>query len=341
MKKLKLLLLILCVFSLFLVNGLSSLAVNAEQVVVKMQHGYPLDSPWHKAFTYMAEQMEARSGGQMIGEIYPNGVLYNLDWRLAVEQLQQNIVQVYCDSSIPFATVKKELFTICTPFMFDDMDHLYRWINSKPAVLDKWYKLLEDDDIIVLATWVRPPRQLSNSKKPIRKPEDMYGEKWRVPGLDLFVDIFNALGAKPVPISNAEIYTSIQLGTVIGEDNSIGQLWSYKIYEVVKYVNVWNYMFDVTMCVINKDFYEGLSDDQKTLLKTVANEAGKIDYEEEKKREAFAYKKVEEKGITFIHYTEEMKKPFKEKLLPINDKIRDIVGQEDWDSFVQSVNAVR
>jgi len=337
MKKIIIILIILSMSVLCLAQSV----VAAAPVEVKIQHCLNETTHWGIATKYMAKRLEELSGGQMTGKIFHNGVLCNRDWKVGLEQTQKNIVQVFIESTIPFSTLKPELFTICTPFLFSDIDHLYRWVVSNPPVLDKWCQLLEESDLVVISKCVRPARQLSNSVKPIEKPEDMVGLKWRVPGMDLFVRTFELLDAKPVPLDSGQIYTAIQMGTIVGEDNAHSQLYSTKTYELTKYVNDWSYIFDIALVVVNKQFYEGLSDDQKTWLKTAADEARDIDYEAIKQEELYAYQKMEEAGVIFTHYTEEMKKPFKEKLLPINDVMRDVVGQEDWDKFIESVEAVR
>ena len=62
-----------------------------------------------------------------------------------------------------------------------------------------------------LDLWSRPLRQITNSKLPITKPEDLKGMKLRVPNNPLWVEFFGAMGAAPTPMAFAEVYNALQL----------------------------------------------------------------------------------------------------------------------------------
>ncbi len=62
-------------------------------------------------------------------------------------------------------------------------------------------------------------RELTTSKGPIEKPEDMKGMKLRVCGTPIFIDIFSSLGANPQAINWSEAVTGFQQGIVDGQEN--------------------------------------------------------------------------------------------------------------------------
>jgi len=161
-----------------------------------------------------------------------------------LEQTQKGSTQMMIESSIPFATLIPELFTLNLPFSFENVEHYKRFMENPPDVVFKWFKKLEEKDVKVIGLWTRPFREVINSERPIKTPEDLKGLKFRVPGLDLFVKTWEAMGAKPIPLSSGEMYTAIQLGTVVGEDNSVNTVYSFKTYEVAKYMTIWDYMPD-------------------------------------------------------------------------------------------------
>ena len=192
-----------------------------------IQHNSSENHPWQQGFEYVKAELEKEFPEAFDIVIHPNGALANRDWKVELEQTQTNVIQMMCESSIPFATLQSELFALNTPFLFDDMEHYLRYMNTRPEVVYKWFDLLEEKNVQVIAVWPRPPRQLLNSAREIRTPDDIKGLKFRVPGLDLFIQTFEAMGAKPVPMSASEIYTAMQLGTVVGEDNAIGTVFDF------------------------------------------------------------------------------------------------------------------
>jgi tripartite ATP-independent transporter DctP family solute receptor len=309
--------------------------------VLKIQHNASNKHPWQSGFTFMQEQLEKNLPGAFKTTIYPNGSLAGRDWKVILEQTQTNVVQMMCESSIPFATLQKELFALNTPFLYDDMEHYLRFMAERPQIVFDWFKKLEAKDVQVLAVWPRPFRQLLNSKREIVAPEDIKGLKFRVPGLDLFVKTFEAMGAKPVPMSSGEIYTAMQLGTVVGEDNSIGTVYDFKTYEQGKFMNVWNYMADGVLVVVNKNWYDGLKPANQKAIKDAALEAGNVVHDAEVKLQEFATKKMTESGIKFTYFTSEMKEPWKKLMPPVYDMIRGIIGEQAWNDYVKAVTAAR
>src|SRR5262245_35967965 len=79
-------------------------------------------------------------------------------------------------------------------------------------------------------------RNITSGAKPIKGPDDLKGFKIRVPGNQLWVTMFNALGAAPTPINFGELYAALQTHIVDGQENPLALISSAKLYEVQKYV---------------------------------------------------------------------------------------------------------
>ncbi|WP_224654283.1 TRAP transporter substrate-binding protein DctP, partial [Escherichia coli] len=62
-------------------------------------------------------------------------------------------------------------------------------------------------------------RQLTNSKQEIKSPADMKGMKIRIPGINMYTDLYRALGADPTTMAFSEVFTSLQQGTINGQEN--------------------------------------------------------------------------------------------------------------------------
>jgi len=72
------------------------------------------------------------------------------------------------------------------------------------------------------------------SKTPLRRLEDLRGIKMRVTG-GLVAEIFRELGAVPVAIAAAEVYTALQRGIVDAIALSISDMASYRLQEIGPY----------------------------------------------------------------------------------------------------------
>ncbi len=116
-------------------------------------------------------------------------------------------------------------------------------------------------------------RELTTSKGPINKPEDMKGMKLRVCGTPIFIDIFTALGSNPQAINWSEAVTGFQQGIVDGQENpnnSINvptKLWTWH-----KHVTNWHYMIDPLFLTANKSVWNGFTPDDQKLISECAAE---------------------------------------------------------------------
>lgn len=342
MKKLLLLIFVglLAVSGVF-AEGQKESAEGEVDVTMKIQHNLPQTDAWQDGFEYIKSEMEKRYPGQINSTIYPNGQLAKGDWKIIFEQTQGNVVQMTCESQVTLASLVPELFALSTPFMFEDMEHVLRFMDTDPEFVDEWFAKLEDKNLKVISYWPRAPRQLLNSKRPVEEPADIKGLKFRVPAMDLFITTFEAMGAKPVPMPSGEIYTAMQLGTVSGEDNALQTLYATKTYEQGKYVNVWNYMGDGVLVVVNKDWFDGLPADFQDDLLEVAGESTDVVLERVKAREDIAKEEMGKDGIEFTEYTPEMKEPWKDLMGPVYEEIQETIGMDAWNKLKAAADATR
>ncbi|MBV5349634.1 TRAP transporter substrate-binding protein DctP, partial [bacterium] len=79
-------------------------------------------------------------------------------------------------------------------------------------------------------------RHMTNSKRPINKPEDMAGLKMRLMENPVHMETFKVLGANPSPMPFGELFTALQQKTMDGQENPLLIIKTSKFYEVQKYL---------------------------------------------------------------------------------------------------------
>src|SRR3546814_20923090 len=103
--------------------------------------------------------------------------------------------------------------------------------------------LIEKAGVVPLAWGENGYRQLSNSKRDVKMPEDLKGMKLRVVGSPLYIDTFTALGANPTQMSWADAQPALATGAVDGQENPLSIYAGAKMYDVAqKYLTLWNYV---------------------------------------------------------------------------------------------------
>jgi len=125
----------------------------------------------------------------------------------------------------------------------------------------------------VLGYWDNGIRQMTNSKHPIAKVEDMKGLKMRTPPDATLVDIMQALGAEAQQIKFAELYVALQQGVVDGQENPLVNIHASKLYEVQKHLALTNHQFQMTPLLVGKRTWDRLTPADRKALTEAAAEA--------------------------------------------------------------------
>jgi TRAP-type transport system periplasmic protein len=81
-------------------------------------------------------------------------------------------------------------------------------------------------------------RQITTRTKPIQTPADLKGLKIRLPVAPNLIALFQHLGATPIPLDFAKVYSALQTGVVDGQENPLVLIDTAKLYEVQKYCSL-------------------------------------------------------------------------------------------------------
>ena len=163
-----------------------------------------------------AELVKEKSGGKITVKLFPGGTLGG---------------DVQTLSALQGGTV--EMSVMNAGLMSGRVEGLRRWsifpsCSTTPqqadAVMDgpfgtKLAEALPDKGVVGLGYWELGFRNLTNNRRPVTKADDIAGLKIRVLQSPVFIDLFTALGANPVPMPYPELYTALETGTVDGQEN--------------------------------------------------------------------------------------------------------------------------
>lgn len=134
------------------------------------------------------------------------------------------------------------LLNIATmPWTFDSYEQAAEVIATTGG--EYYADELDDKGLTYLGAFHNGFRQLTNSKHAVTKPDDLKGLKIRIPGSEIYMTFWQAVGASPTAMSWSEVFTAIQQGTIDGQENGVPITDSAKMYEVQKYLTLWNYCY--------------------------------------------------------------------------------------------------
>ena len=120
-------------------------------------------------------------------------------------------------------------------------------------------KCIEDSGLNVLYYAAIGMRHITNSKKPIKTPDDLKGMKIRTQNNPLHIMAMQELGASPTPIAFAELFTALQQGVVDGQENPIINIYDMNYGEVQKYMSITNHLYTAGATVVNDKWLKSQS----------------------------------------------------------------------------------
>ena len=147
--------------------------------------------------------------------------------------------------------------------------------------------------------WDEGFRQTTSSTKQIKTPEDLAGFKIRVPPSPISVDLFRNLGASPVTLNIAELYTALQTHVVDGQENPLGNIYTQKFYQVQKYCSMTNHMWVGYWVLMNGTFWNGLDADDQKIIEDAFNAQALVQRKANQELDASLEAKLKAEGMEF------------------------------------------
>lgn len=305
---------------------------STEKRVIKLAHMSPElpDDPYHMFALQFKEAIEEKTNGRFEVELYPAGVL-GKDREL-IEGLQYGTVDLAVITSSPMGNFVPAFQTLDLPFLFDNWDHVLRFLESDSA--EELYKETESAGIITFGLIGRGPRSVTNSGKPIQSVEDLKGMKIRVIESPIFVDTFTALGAAPQAMSWGEVFTALQQGTIDGHENSLATINNERVYEVQDNVTLTEHIFAFTTAHASKTFWDTLSAEDQKLFKETAKEITLNISKSQVEAEQGFLGRLKDAGMN-VYEIERV--PMREMVKSVYDKF----AQTNTDKYFKAIEALR
>jgi C4-dicarboxylate-binding protein DctP len=298
---------------------------EVQEVTIKLAHEVAENTSQHVGSVAVKDYIEKESDGKIKVQIYPNGQLFGD--KDVYQQLVANNVQI---TQIDLSKLVGEdpRFNIPSlPFLFNGDDEAVKFWDSEKG--KEILTSLNDDGIYGIAMWPNGPKHLTNDKKPLKKPEDLKGLKFRTQGGQVLESVFSTLGAGSVSIPFTELYTALQQGTVDGQTNTFVNIDSKKFDEIQKYMTISGETRVDLGLFVNKKFMDGLNEPTRKIVEDglkagtdEARKAAKVMNEESRKN-------LEERGeIEIYELSDEEIEAFKTAWAPIYDEYSSIIGEE-------------
>lgn len=269
-------------------------ASAGDGVTMKFGSDSPIGAPHSKSAVVLKQLVEERTGGRVKVTIFP-------DSQLGSNEPMTNAVKagtldgVVTDCAIMSSAVgEADVFNL--PFMFKDTRAALAAANGDVGdYLKPKFNAAFNCEVLGFAT--DGARNYWDSKRPIKKPEDMQGLKMRVQPSKIQRDTYACLGAIPTPVSFSETYSALQTGVLDGGDHAIVDMLELKIYQVTKYLTLTRHFSIVGVMIASDKFMKKLSPEDQAIVRAAGKEAAAAQVEAVLAKEADGLTELKAKGI--------------------------------------------
>ena len=302
-----------------------------EKVTLNMSVTSASGSTWEKGALKFAELVNERTGGMVEIKVYPNEQLSGGNQGKGIEMLMTGATDLTYHSNIIYSIMDERFGVISLPFLFSSVEDIDKALAGEGGKAIN--ELLLEKNVVGLGFGENGFRQLTTGKKPVRSLEDIKNMKIRIPGMKMYTSLFKALGADPLTMNFAEVFTALQQGTIDGHEKPIDTIYAAKIHEVQKYITMWDYSYDAIILGMNKDRFESFDAETQQIFRDAAKEA--CEYQIKLNREVAEeeLKIFQDAGMEIITLTEEQKQPFREAVQVVYEEYEPIMGKELIDLF--------
>ncbi len=212
-----------------------------------------------------------------------------------LQQIKMGSVQMGIITDGPFDVFVPEARVISYPFMFDSFERVDRVLDGPAG--QELLKRLEKAGFVGLAYSENGFRNLTNSKRPVHTVADVEGIKVRVMESILHKELWRLLGANPTPMG-WPIFTELQQGTIDAQENPLSVIWTYKLYEVQKYLTLTSHVYSSHIDIANLEWFRGLPNADQDLLRQCMVEAARYQRTWNRTNEADFLAKLKAAGMT-------------------------------------------
>ncbi|WP_404934393.1 TRAP transporter substrate-binding protein [Nitratireductor sp. L15S-10] len=301
------------VTALGIVTGMS--AAQAQQEI-KIGYALAPTSHYGVAAEKWQEVVEAKTDGRYSFRHFPSSGLGGE--REVIEGLQIGTIEATIVSSGTLSNFVPETGVFDIPFLFRDLNHARKVLDGEIGqnILAKF----DDVGLVALAWGEQGFRHITNNRNTIGKPEDVSGLKLRTMENPIHITAFETLGAAPTPMAWPEVISSLQQGTIDGQENPLSVITSAKLSEVQKYLTLSGHVYSPAMLLVSRQLWDSMSDEDKKVFEEGATEAVKAMRAYVDNVESSGVKQLKEEGMEVGELTAEQKAAFQQAVQPAYEK---------------------
>ncbi|SDP82782.1 tripartite ATP-independent transporter solute receptor, DctP family [Rhodoferax sp. OV413] len=298
-------------------------AQDIKEHTLKIGLNGPENHPAAAGMKKFAELVAAKSGGKIKANLFFNGSLGSD--QAVVSSMKGGTIEMAVMNTGILASEVKEVAIFDFPFLFANE-------KESDAIVDgpvgkKMHALLEQKGLVGLAYWELGYRQITNSKRPLNKVEDIEGLKLRVIPNPINVAWVKALGANPTPMPFPEVYGGLEQKAIDGQENPISVIAANKFWEVQKNIALTNHQYNPQSVIFSKKVWDTLTAAEKKIIDDAADEATQYQRQQARAAVATNLELLKKNGMTVTQFSPAEVAKLRDKMKPVIAQFTASVGE--------------
>jgi TRAP-type C4-dicarboxylate transport system substrate-binding protein len=266
-------------------SGAAGTAVVGFPTILKAQQAYRAEYKmstvvgpalaWGKAGENFGNYVRERTNGRINIKQYPGSSLVQGQQDREFAAMRQGIIDVLVGAPINWSGTVRECGAFALPFLMPD-HKAYDALMASDAVQKDFFDIIRKAGAEPLAIGETGYRQLTNSKRAVRRPDDLKGLKVRIVASPMYQEIMTGMNANPTAMSWADAQPALASGAVDGQENPMEIFLALKIHTLgQKFVTKWNYSNDILLFAIANPIWQSWSPQDQKIVREAAQEAAK------------------------------------------------------------------
>ncbi|RDE22848.1 C4-dicarboxylate ABC transporter substrate-binding protein [Motiliproteus coralliicola] len=215
-----------------------------------------------------SELLSQKTGGKFDAKLFVNGQLGSE--QTTVNEAAMGTLDLSIIASNNLSPFSPSMGILSLPYVFENIGQAQTVVEG-PIGEQLVKDAIENANVRVLAWTYSGYRVFTNSKRPVKKLDDLEGLVVRVPKNEIMIDTYKSWGINPTPMAWSETFTALQQKVVDGQDTPYAAIYSMKFGEVQKYLTDIHYLFLLEPLIISESLFQ----EQKPEVQQALLDAGK------------------------------------------------------------------
>lgn len=281
-----------------------------------------VQDPYAIAAREFKKAVEEGSAQRIEVQLYANRQLG--DEKAIVEGMRLGTVDAGVITNASVGQVESSFQVVDLPFLFSNEDQARRALDGKLGNL--LASKIEKKGIKVLSFTEGGFRNMVNNVRPVNKPDDVKGVKYRVMQNPVFIGMFSSLGGNAIPMAWGETFTAVQQGAIDGLEIPLAVIDQNKYFEVTKYLSLTNHTYSANVLLISKRAFDRLPADLQKVVTDSAASATKAQREIVQENEKLMVTRLEQAGMK-VNKIDDVK-PFRDSVKSVYDRFQPTIGAD-------------